>query len=89
MIQSLEDIMRRFCAYKLEFKGSDGFTHYWCTLVPALELEYRTSINSSTVKPQKILEKGWNARIPYDTLKRYLVDVHPTERSFKMMLDKA
>ncbi|MBW0540803.1 hypothetical protein O181_080518 [Austropuccinia psidii MF-1] len=27
MIQSLEDMIRRFCAYGLEFKDSDGFTH--------------------------------------------------------------
>ncbi|MBW0513777.1 hypothetical protein O181_053492 [Austropuccinia psidii MF-1] len=38
MIQTLEDMIRRFCAYGLEFKNSDGFTHYWCTLIPALEL---------------------------------------------------
>ncbi|MBW0523912.1 hypothetical protein O181_063627 [Austropuccinia psidii MF-1] len=38
MIQTLEDIIRRFCSYGLEFKASDGFTHYWCTLIPQLEL---------------------------------------------------
>ncbi|MBW0487554.1 hypothetical protein O181_027269 [Austropuccinia psidii MF-1] len=37
-IQTLEDMIRRFCAYGLEFKDSDGFTHEWCTLIPALEL---------------------------------------------------
>ncbi|MBW0522428.1 hypothetical protein O181_062143 [Austropuccinia psidii MF-1] len=36
--QTLEDIMRRFCAYGLELKDSDGFTNDWCTLIPALEL---------------------------------------------------
>ncbi|MBW0547428.1 hypothetical protein O181_087143 [Austropuccinia psidii MF-1] len=38
MIQTLEDMIRRFCAYGLEFKYSDVFTHDWCTLIPALEL---------------------------------------------------
>ncbi|MBW0589984.1 hypothetical protein O181_129699 [Austropuccinia psidii MF-1] len=42
MIQTLEDIIRRFCAYGLEFKDSDVFTHDWCTLIPALELAYKT-----------------------------------------------
>ncbi|MBW0504506.1 hypothetical protein O181_044221 [Austropuccinia psidii MF-1] len=42
MIQSLEDMIRRFFAYGLEFKDSEGFIHYWCTLIPALELEYKT-----------------------------------------------
>ncbi|MBW0508354.1 hypothetical protein O181_048069 [Austropuccinia psidii MF-1] len=38
MIQTLEDMIRRFCAYCIEFKDSDGITHDWCTLIPALEL---------------------------------------------------
>ncbi|MBW0517619.1 hypothetical protein O181_057334 [Austropuccinia psidii MF-1] len=41
MIQTLEDMIRRFCAYGLEFKDPDGFPHHWCTLIPALELEYK------------------------------------------------
>ncbi|MBW0571580.1 hypothetical protein O181_111295 [Austropuccinia psidii MF-1] len=36
MIPTLEDMVRRLCAYGLEFKDCDGFTHYWCTLLPAL-----------------------------------------------------
>ncbi|MBW0503945.1 hypothetical protein O181_043660 [Austropuccinia psidii MF-1] len=39
MIKTLEDMIRRFWAYGLKFKDSDGFTHYWCTLISALELE--------------------------------------------------
>ncbi|MBW0577467.1 hypothetical protein O181_117182 [Austropuccinia psidii MF-1] len=38
LIQTLEDMIRRLCAYGLELKDSDGFTHDWCTLIPALEL---------------------------------------------------
>ncbi|MBW0578730.1 hypothetical protein O181_118445, partial [Austropuccinia psidii MF-1] len=89
MIQTLEDMIRRFCAYGLEFKDSDGFTHDWCTLIPALELAYKKSIHSSTGKTPAMLEKGWNPRLPYDTLKKDLVDIHPTASSFKIMLDKA
>ncbi|MBW0504319.1 hypothetical protein O181_044034 [Austropuccinia psidii MF-1] len=87
-IQTLGDTIRRFCAYGLEFKDSYGFTHDWCTLIPALELAYRTSIHYSTGKTPAMLEKGWNPRLPYDTLKEYLVGIHPTESSFKTMLDK-
>ncbi|MBW0566302.1 hypothetical protein O181_106017 [Austropuccinia psidii MF-1] len=89
MIQALEDMIRRFCAYGLEFKDSDGFTHDWCTLITALELAYKTSIQCSTGKTPAMLEKGWNPRIPYDTLKKDLVDIHPTASSFKIMLDRA
>ncbi|MBW0588615.1 hypothetical protein O181_128330 [Austropuccinia psidii MF-1] len=89
MIQTLEKMIRRFCAYGLEFKYSDGFTHDWCTLIPALEMAYKTSIHSSTGKTPEMLEKGWNTRLPYDTLKKELVDIHPTASSFNIILDKA
>ncbi|MBW0486934.1 hypothetical protein O181_026649 [Austropuccinia psidii MF-1] len=58
MIQILEDMITRFCAYGLKFKDSDGFTHDWYTLIPALELAYETSIHSSTGKTPEMLEKG-------------------------------
>ncbi|MBW0588015.1 hypothetical protein O181_127730 [Austropuccinia psidii MF-1] len=58
MIQTLEDMVRRFCAYGLEFKDYDLFTHYWFTLLPALELAYKTSIHASTNQTPAILEKG-------------------------------
>ncbi|MBW0547922.1 hypothetical protein O181_087637 [Austropuccinia psidii MF-1] len=56
MIQTLEDMIRRFFAYVLEFKDSDGFTHDWCKLIPALELKYKTSIHYSTGKTPAMLE---------------------------------
>ncbi|MBW0537506.1 hypothetical protein O181_077221 [Austropuccinia psidii MF-1] len=58
MIQTLEDMIRRFCAYSLEFKDSDGFTHDWCTLIPSIELAYKTTIHYSAGKTPEILEKG-------------------------------
>ncbi|MBW0539882.1 hypothetical protein O181_079597 [Austropuccinia psidii MF-1] len=88
MIQKLEDMIRRFCAYVLEFKDSDDFTHDWCTLIPALELSYKSSIHSLTSKTPAMLEKGWNPRLPYDTLKKDLADIHPTESTFKLIPDK-
>ncbi|MBW0552252.1 hypothetical protein O181_091967 [Austropuccinia psidii MF-1] len=36
MIQTLEYMIRRFCAYGLELKDSYVFTHDFCTLIPAL-----------------------------------------------------
>ncbi|MBW0572009.1 hypothetical protein O181_111724 [Austropuccinia psidii MF-1] len=88
IIQTLEDMIRRVCAYGLDFKVSDGFTHDWCTLIPALELAYKTSIHASTGKTPAMLEKGWNPKLPVDTLKKDLVDIHPTASSFKLLLDK-
>ncbi|MBW0568182.1 hypothetical protein O181_107897 [Austropuccinia psidii MF-1] len=58
IIQILEDIIRRVCAYGLEFKDSDGFTYDWCTLIPALELAYKTSIHSSAGKTPAYYKKA-------------------------------
>ncbi|MBW0493898.1 hypothetical protein O181_033613 [Austropuccinia psidii MF-1] len=88
MIQTPEDMISRFCAYVLELKDSDGFTHDWCTLIPALELAYKTTIHDSTGKTPAMLEKGWNPRLPVDNLKKDLVYIHPTSSSFKLLLDK-
>ncbi|MBW0525338.1 hypothetical protein O181_065053 [Austropuccinia psidii MF-1] len=36
-----------------------------------------------------MLEKVWNPRLPYNTLKKDLVDIYPTARGFKIILYKA
>ncbi|MBW0529602.1 hypothetical protein O181_069317 [Austropuccinia psidii MF-1] len=88
MIQTLEDMIRRLCAYGLEFKDSDGFTHDWCTLIPALEVKYQTSDHSSTGHTPAMLEKGWNPRLAAATLRKDLIEIHPTDSSLKIMIDK-
>ncbi|MBW0577436.1 hypothetical protein O181_117151, partial [Austropuccinia psidii MF-1] len=89
MIQTLEDMVRAFCSYGLEFKDCDGFTHDWCSLLPELELAYKTSIHASTNQTPAIIEKGWNPKLPQDSLRKALVEIHPTASSFKVMLEKA
>ncbi|MBW0574228.1 hypothetical protein O181_113943 [Austropuccinia psidii MF-1] len=89
MIQNLEDMVRIFCSYCLELKYCDGFTHNWCTLSPAFELAYKTSIYASTNQNPSILEKGWNPRLLQDSLRKDLVEIYPTAASFKGILDKA
>ncbi|MBW0521592.1 hypothetical protein O181_061307 [Austropuccinia psidii MF-1] len=76
MIQTLGDMIRRFCSYGLELKDSDGFTNDWSTLIPELELAYKTSIQASTGKTPEMLEKGCNPKHPVNTLKKDLVDIH-------------
>ncbi|MBW0488650.1 hypothetical protein O181_028365 [Austropuccinia psidii MF-1] len=34
MIQTMEDILKRFCAYGMEYKDHEGYTHEWVTLLP-------------------------------------------------------
>ncbi|MBW0590369.1 hypothetical protein O181_130084 [Austropuccinia psidii MF-1] len=58
MIKTLEDMIRRLCAYGLESNDSHGFTHYLFPLIPALELAYKTSVHSSPGQTPAMLEKG-------------------------------
>ncbi|MBW0571811.1 hypothetical protein O181_111526 [Austropuccinia psidii MF-1] len=38
MIQTMEDIIRIFFAYGMEYKDHKGYTHDWVTLLPAVQL---------------------------------------------------
>ncbi|MBW0517137.1 hypothetical protein O181_056852 [Austropuccinia psidii MF-1] len=43
MIHTIEDILRRFYAYAMEYKDHEGYNHDWVTLLPAFQLPYNTS----------------------------------------------
>ncbi|MBW0488730.1 hypothetical protein O181_028445 [Austropuccinia psidii MF-1] len=43
IIQKMEDILRRFCAYGMDYKDHEGYTHDWVTLLPTVKLAYSTS----------------------------------------------
>ncbi|MBW0559207.1 hypothetical protein O181_098922 [Austropuccinia psidii MF-1] len=88
MIQTLEDMIRSFCAYGLDFKDSDGFNNDWSTPLLAMELAYKTSIYASAGRTPAMLEKAWNPKLPVDTLKKDLFNIHPTASSFNLLLDK-
>ncbi|MBW0477065.1 hypothetical protein O181_016780 [Austropuccinia psidii MF-1] len=40
MMQKMEDIIRRFYAYVIEYKDNEGYTHYWVTHLPAIQLAH-------------------------------------------------
>ncbi|MBW0556376.1 hypothetical protein O181_096091 [Austropuccinia psidii MF-1] len=82
MIQTMEDILRRFCAYGMEYKDHEGYTHDWVTLLPAVQWAYNTSQNSTTGRTPALVEKGWNPLIPVDHLKKNLPTIHPTSKDF-------
>ncbi|MBW0588702.1 hypothetical protein O181_128417 [Austropuccinia psidii MF-1] len=42
MIQTIEDIPRRFCAYGMEYKDHEGYTHDLVTLLPEVKLSDNT-----------------------------------------------
>ncbi|MBW0515169.1 hypothetical protein O181_054884 [Austropuccinia psidii MF-1] len=88
MILTLEDMVRRLCEYGLEFKDCDGLTNDWCARLPPLALAYKTSIHGSTNQTPAILEKGWNPKLPQESLRKDLVEIHPKGASFKGILEK-
>ncbi|MBW0479719.1 hypothetical protein O181_019434 [Austropuccinia psidii MF-1] len=50
MIQTMEVILRRFCAYGMEYKDHEGYTHDWVPLLSAVQLAYNSSQDSTTGK---------------------------------------
>ncbi|MBW0490444.1 hypothetical protein O181_030159 [Austropuccinia psidii MF-1] len=89
MIQNMEDILRGFCPYGMEYKDHEGYTYDWVTLVPAVQLSYNTIQHSTTGKSPSLVEKGWNPLLPVDHLKRNLLIIHPTAKDFHDMWKKA
>ncbi|MBW0557255.1 hypothetical protein O181_096970 [Austropuccinia psidii MF-1] len=81
MIQNLEDMVIRSCAYGLEIKDWDAFSYDWLNLLPALELAYKTSIDVRTNQITAIVERGWNPRLPQDFLRKDLVEIDTTADS--------
>ncbi|MBW0480349.1 hypothetical protein O181_020064 [Austropuccinia psidii MF-1] len=57
MIQTMEDMIRRFCAHGMEYKNHEGYTNDWVSLVPEGQLDYNTSQHSTTGNPLPLEEK--------------------------------
>ncbi|MBW0542467.1 hypothetical protein O181_082182 [Austropuccinia psidii MF-1] len=81
----MEEILRRFCAYGMEYKDHEGYNHDWVTLVPEVQLAYSTSQHSTTGKTPALVEKGCNPLLPVDPLKKNLLTIHPTAKDFHEM----
>ncbi|MBW0488948.1 hypothetical protein O181_028663 [Austropuccinia psidii MF-1] len=84
MIQTMEDILRRFCAYGMEYKDHEGYTHDWVTLLTAVQPAYNTSQHSTTGKTPALVEKGWNPLLPVDHLNKNLLTILPQPEIFMM-----
>ncbi|MBW0483427.1 hypothetical protein O181_023142 [Austropuccinia psidii MF-1] len=89
MIQTMGDILRRFCAYGMECKDHEGYTHDWVTLLPAVQLAYNKIQHSTTGKTPALVEKGWNPLFPVDHLKKNLLKIHRTAKDFDDMWKRA
>ncbi|MBW0510916.1 hypothetical protein O181_050631 [Austropuccinia psidii MF-1] len=82
MIQTMEDILKRFYAYGMQYKDHKGYTHDWVTLLPAVQLAYNTSQHSTTEKTPALVEKGGNRLLPVDYWKKNLLTIHPKAKDF-------
>ncbi|MBW0578698.1 hypothetical protein O181_118413, partial [Austropuccinia psidii MF-1] len=88
MIQTKEDILRQFCAYGMEYKDHEGYTHDWVTLLPAVQQAYNTRQHSTTGQKPSLGEKRWNTLLPVDHLKKDFLTIHPTAKDFHDMWEK-
>ncbi|MBW0518806.1 hypothetical protein O181_058521 [Austropuccinia psidii MF-1] len=88
-IQTMEEIIKRFCAYGMEDKNHEGYTHDWITLLPEVQLPYNTSQPSTTGKSPSLLEKGWNHLLPVNHLKGNLLTIHPTAKDFHYICNRS
>ncbi|MBW0513403.1 hypothetical protein O181_053118 [Austropuccinia psidii MF-1] len=89
MIQTMEDIIRRFCAYGMECKYPERYTFYWVPLLSEVQLAYNTIQHSTTAKSPSLVEKGWNPLLPVDHLKKNLLTIHATAKDFNDMCKRA
>ncbi|MBW0485829.1 hypothetical protein O181_025544 [Austropuccinia psidii MF-1] len=89
MIQTMEDIVRRFCAYGMKYKYHEGYIHECVTLLPVVQLAYNTSQHSTTEKTPAVVEKGWKPLLPVDHFKKTLLTIHPTAKDFHDMWRRA
>ncbi|MBW0472080.1 hypothetical protein O181_011795 [Austropuccinia psidii MF-1] len=58
IIQKMEDILGRCCAYGREYKDHEGYTHDWITILPSVQLAENTIQRSTTGKTPAVVEKG-------------------------------
>ncbi|MBW0580305.1 hypothetical protein O181_120020 [Austropuccinia psidii MF-1] len=89
MIQAMEDILRGFCAYGMEYNDHEGYTRDWVTLLPASQLAYNKSQHPTTGKTAALVEKRCNPLLTVDHLKKNCLTIHPTANDFHEMWKRA
>ncbi|MBW0468912.1 hypothetical protein O181_008627 [Austropuccinia psidii MF-1] len=58
MNQTMEDIIRRFCACGMEYKDHEGYTHDCITLLPVVQMAYNKSQHYTTGKSPSLVKTG-------------------------------
>ncbi|MBW0482698.1 hypothetical protein O181_022413 [Austropuccinia psidii MF-1] len=73
MIQKMKDIIRRFCAYGMEYKNQE------------MQLAYNIKQHYTTGKSPSLAENSWNPLLTVDHLKKNILTIHPTAKAFHDM----
>ncbi|MBW0590582.1 hypothetical protein O181_130297 [Austropuccinia psidii MF-1] len=81
----MEDIIRRFCEYGMEYKDHQWYTHYWVTLLPEIQLPYNKSKHPRAGRLSSLIEKWWSPLLPVDHLKKNTLTIYPTTKGFHDM----
>ena len=89
-VQTLVDLIRRYCAFGLSYRDGEGFKHDWVSLLPALEQAYNSSKHASTDHSPFQLEKGWLPRAPLALMQGAVAQlpVDHAAHNFAEMIDK-
>ncbi|CAH2946059.1 MAG: hypothetical protein PPHEMADMSA_6408 [uncultured Paraburkholderia sp.] len=80
-------MIRRYCAFGLEYKDNDRFTHDWVTLLPGLGFAYSSTVHSVTERKPFELWLGYVPNSPAQILNNKLpkLELHPGVKSFLQM----
>lgn len=92
IIQTLVDMIRRYCAFGLEHRDKEGFRHDWVDLLPALQYAYNSTPHAVTNKAPYILERGWIPKSPFGIIAGTIstsVEVDPSAENIASMIEHA
>ncbi|MBW0493965.1 hypothetical protein O181_033680 [Austropuccinia psidii MF-1] len=85
MFQKIQEISRGLCAYCIEYKNNERYTHEWVNPQSEIQLPYSTSQHATPGKKPSLVDKGWSPLLPVDHLKKNLSTINPTAKYFHDM----
>ncbi|GAA6022504.1 hypothetical protein JCM10207_008535 [Rhodosporidiobolus poonsookiae] len=87
-VRTLEDCLRRFCAFEPTWTDESGFSHSWNELLPGLEFAFNTAKHATLRQSPFKVERGRNPRSIYSLIKDGLprVTLDSASSSFSHML---
>ena len=91
-VQTLVDLIRRYCNFGLLYTDEEGYRHDWVSLLLALEMAYNSTTHSVTGRTPFELEKGWNPFTPMQLMQGLNLGELPTDPgadSFSRMIEMA